>query len=174
MDREPARPTSDCLGDSEVGRPGVGGLVGSRQARRGGGPAGAAWGTSVQMPLSESDSGWADGYRSLASARLAWVWAGVAAGTAVATVVDRVVGGLDGRPALFLLVILALPFWDRLPPRIGARLAELVVVVVAVAVLWFALAAVRPEVWWRAEIAYGIACGIAGTAHALLGRRRTV
>ena len=54
------------------------------------------------------------------------------------------------------------------------RLAEVVAVVAAVAVLWFGLAALRPEGWWRAEIAYGIACGIAGTAHALLSRRRTV
>jgi len=106
--------------------------------------------------------------------RVAWAWAGAIAGTAVATVVDRAVGGLDGRPALFLLVVLALPFWDGLPARIGTRLVELVAVVTAVAVLWFGLAALRPEGWWRAEIAYGIACAIAGTAHALLSRRRTV
>jgi hypothetical protein len=92
----------------------------------------------------------------------------------VATLVDRVVGGLDGHPALFLLVVLALPFWDGLPARVTARLAELVAVVVAVAVIWVALAALRPEGWWRAEIAYGVACGIAGTAHALLSRSRTV
>jgi hypothetical protein len=95
-------------------------------------------------------------------------------GTAVATVVDRMAGGLDGRPALFLLVVLALPFWDGLPTRVTTRLAELVAVVAVVAVLWFGIAALRPEDWWRAEIAYGIACGIAGTAHALLSRRRTV
>jgi len=106
--------------------------------------------------------------------RVAWAWMGAAAGTAVATAVDRAVGGLDGRPALFLLVVLALPFWDGLPERIGTRLAELVAVVAAVAVLWFGLAGLRPEGWWRAEIAYGIACGIAGTAHAVLSRRRTV
>jgi CBS domain containing-hemolysin-like protein len=92
----------------------------------------------------------------------------------VATVVDQVVGGLDGRPALFLLVVLALPFWDGLPSRVGTRYAELAAVVVAAAVVWFGVALLRPEGWWRAEIAYGIACGIAGTAHALLSRRRTV
>jgi hypothetical protein len=54
------------------------------------------------------------------------------------------------------------------------RMVELAAVVAAVAVLWVALAALRPEGWWRAEIAYGLACGIAGTAHALLSRRRTV
>jgi hypothetical protein len=106
--------------------------------------------------------------------RVGWAWAGAAVGTAVATVVDRVVGGLDGHPALFLLVVLTLPFWEGLPTRVTTRLVELVAVVAAVAVLWLALAALRPEGWWRAEIAYGIACGIAGTAHALLSRRRTV
>jgi hypothetical protein len=106
--------------------------------------------------------------------RVGWAWAGAAVGTAVATVVDRVVGGLDGRPALFLLVVLALPFWDGLPVRITTRLVELAAVVAVVAGLWFGIAALRPEAWWRAEIAYGIACGIAGTAHALLSRRRTV
>ena len=106
--------------------------------------------------------------------RVGWAWAAATVGTAVATVVDRVVGGLDGRPALFLLVVLALPFWDGLPARATTRLAEVVAVVAVVAVLWFGLAALRPEGWWRAEIAYGIACGIAGTAHALLSRRRTV
>jgi hypothetical protein len=95
-------------------------------------------------------------------------------GTALVTVVDQLVGGLDGRPALFLLVVLALPFWDGLPARVTTRLAELVAVVAVVAVLWFGIAALRPEGWWRAEIAYGIACGLAGTAHALLSRRRTV
>jgi hypothetical protein len=106
--------------------------------------------------------------------RVGWAWAGAAVGTAVATAVDQMVGGLDGRPALFLLVVLALPFWDGLPARVTIRLAELVGVVALVAVLWFAVATLRPEGWWRAEIAYGIACGIAGTAHALLSRRRTV
>jgi len=106
--------------------------------------------------------------------RVGWAWAAVALGTTVATVVDRVVGGLDGRPALFLLVVLALPFWDGLPARVTTRLAELVAVLGAVAVLWFGIATLRPEGWWRTEIAYGIACGIAGTAHAVLSRRRTV
>jgi hypothetical protein len=106
--------------------------------------------------------------------RVGWAWAGAAVGTAAATAVDRMVGGLDGRPALFLLVVLALPFWDGLPARVTTRFAELAAVVAAVAVLWFGIAALRSEGWWRAEIAYGIACGIVGTAHALLSRRRTV
>ena len=77
--------------------------------------------------------------------RIGWAWAGAALGTAVATVVDGVVGGLDGRPALFLLVVLALPFWDGLPARVTTRLAELVAVVAAVGVLWFGIATLRPE-----------------------------
>jgi hypothetical protein len=106
--------------------------------------------------------------------RIGWVWAGASVGTAVAALVDRLVGGWDGRPALFLLVVLALPLWDGLPARVTVRLAELAAVVVSVAALWLAVAAVRPEGWWRGEIAYGLACGIVGTAHAVLSRRRTV
>jgi hypothetical protein len=88
--------------------------------------------------------------------------------------VDRVAGGLDGRPALFLLIVLALPFWDGLPAGVSARLVELAVVVAAVAGCWLAVAALRPEGWWRGEVAYGLACAIVGTMHALLTRRRTV
>jgi hypothetical protein len=106
--------------------------------------------------------------------RVGWGWAAAAVATAAAALVDRLVGGLDGRPAIFLLVVLALPFWDRLPTRVTARLAELAAVVAGLAVVWLALAALRPEGWWRAEVAYGLACGIAGTAHALASRRRTV
>lgn len=156
-----------------------GGSAGRRPEGRG--LDGASTPLSVQMRPSESDSGRTDGHGSAAvpraaSSRVVWAWAGAGAGagTAAATVADRVVGGLDGRPALFLLVVLALPFWDGLPARFGIRLAELAAVGAAVAVLWFGLAMLRPEGWWRAEIAYGIACGIAGTAHALLSRRRTV
>jgi hypothetical protein len=47
-------------------------------------------------------------------------------------------------------------------------------VVAVVAVFWVALAAMRPGSCWRAEIAYGIACGIAGTPQAVLSRSRTV
>ena len=106
--------------------------------------------------------------------RVGWVWAAVIAGTAVAALVDRLLGGLDGRPAFFLLVVLVLPFWDGLVARVAARLAELAAVVAAVGAVWLVVAAVRPEGWWRAEVAYGLACGIAGTAHALVTRRRTV
>jgi hypothetical protein len=112
--------------------------------------------------------------RTTPGRRLGWVWAGVIVGTAAATVVDRVAGGLDGRPALFLLVVLALPFWDGLPARIAPRLLELTAVAFAVAATWLVLAALGPAGWWRGEIAYGLACAIVGTVHALLTRRRTV
>lgn len=105
---------------------------------------------------------------------IGWLWGGVVAGTALATGLDRIVGGLDGKPALFLLVIFALPFWDALPARLPARLAVLAGLVAAVAALWLALALVRPESWWRGEVAFGLACAIVGTVHALATARRTV
>jgi hypothetical protein len=105
---------------------------------------------------------------------IGWVWAVVAAGTAVAAGLDRIVGGLDGKPALFLLVIFAMPFWDTLSVRIPARLAVLAGMVVVVAALWLAIATARPEGWWRGEVAFGLACAVVGTVHALLTARRTV
>jgi hypothetical protein len=102
------------------------------------------------------------------------MWAGVVVGTAGSVGLDRLVGGFDGRPALFLLVIFALPFWDGLPARVTARLAMLAGLIVAVAALWLAIAVVRPEGWWRGEVAFGLACAIVGTAHALASARRTV
>ena len=105
---------------------------------------------------------------------IGWLWAGVVAGTVAATGLDRIVGGLDGKPALFLLVIFALPFWDALPARLPARLAVLAGLVAAVAAVWLALALARPESWWRGEVAFGLACAIVGTVHALASARRTV
>jgi hypothetical protein len=103
-----------------------------------------------------------------------WVWGGVAVGTALSVALDRLVGGLDGKPALFLLVIFALPFWDALSARIPARLAMLAAVALAVAAVWLAIAAARPEGWWRGEVAFGLACAIVGTVHAVATGRRTV
>ncbi|HEV7656595.1 MAG TPA: hypothetical protein VGP36_17925 [Mycobacteriales bacterium] len=95
-------------------------------------------------------------------------------GTALAAAVDRVVGGWDGRPAVYLLVLFALPFWDGLPARVSGRVAVLAAMVLGVAALWLALAAAGTESWWRGEIAYGLACAIVGTVHALTTGRRTV
>ena len=102
------------------------------------------------------------------------MWGLVGAATAAAAGIDVLVGGLDGVPAVYVLVLFALPFWDRLPLRVTARLAVLVAVVAAVGAAWFGLALLRPEPWWRAEVAYGLACAAVGTVHALLPRGRTV
>ena len=103
--------------------------------------------------------------------------AGTAAGTAAAVGADQLVAGLDGDPPLHLLLALALPFWDGLPARLGPRLGVLAAVVLAIAAVWLALAGLRPEPWWRAEVSFGAACALVGAAHLLLaaGRhRRTV
>ena len=106
--------------------------------------------------------------------RVGWVWAGTAVGTGVALGLDRWLGGWDGRPPLHLLVLFGLPFWDRLPAGALRRAAVLVAVVGAVAAVWYGLAGLRPEPWWRGAGSFGLACAVVGTAHALLARRRTV
>jgi hypothetical protein len=112
--------------------------------------------------------------RNSPARRVAWVWAGMSVATAVAAGVDYLAGGLDGQPATFLLALFALSFWDGLAARVWTRIAEIAAVVVGVAAGWLAIAAVRPEGWWRSEVAFGLACAIVGTVHALASRRRTV
>jgi hypothetical protein len=112
--------------------------------------------------------------RRSAARRVAWVWGAMSVAAALAAGVDLLVGGLDGQPATFLLALFALSFWDGLTARVSTRIAEIAAVVVAVAVAWLAIAAVRPEGWWRGEVAFGLACAIVGTIHALASRRRTV
>lgn len=107
-------------------------------------------------------------------ARFGWLWGGVTAGTALSTGLDHLLGGLDGKPALFLLVIFALPFWDRLPAGLPARIAVLAILVAAVGASWLSIAMARPEGWWRGEVAFGLACAFVGTVHALATARRTV
>jgi hypothetical protein len=46
--------------------------------------------------------------------------------------------------------------------------------VLGVAALWLAAAAAGPQGWWRGEAAFGLACAIVGTVHALATGRRTV
>lgn len=106
--------------------------------------------------------------------RVGWTVGLVGVVTGVAAGVDVVVGGPDGVPAVYLLALFALPLWDRLPARVGARLGLLALVVAAIGAAWFGLAALRPEPWWRAEVAFGLACAAVGTVHAVLPRRRTV
>jgi hypothetical protein len=103
----------------------------------------------------------------------------VGVGTAGALAADWAVGGSgDGHPPLYVLVALALPFWDALPARLGPRLAVVAAVIAAVAAAWFALAMLAGPGWWRAEVSFGLSCLVVGTAHLLLAamvrRRRTV
>jgi len=105
-----------------------------------------------------------------------WVLGAAALGTAGALAADHAVGALDGRPALHLLIVLALPFWDRLPVRFGPCLLRLAALVAAVAATWLLLGDLRPEAWWRAEGAFGLACALVGTGQVALSARtrRTV
>jgi hypothetical protein len=92
-----------------------------------------------------------------------------AIGTGGALGADRLVGGLDGRPAaVHLLMVLALPFWDGLPARLGPRLLVLAAVVAAVGAAWLALAGLRQEAWWQAEVSFGLACALVGIAELVL------
>jgi hypothetical protein len=95
----------------------------------------------------------------------------VAVGTAGALGIDVLLGPADGEPPLHLLVMLALPFWDGLPARLGPRVVVLAVVVAATAAAWLALAGLRPEAWWRAEVSFGLACALVGTVQAALSAR---
>jgi hypothetical protein len=104
---------------------------------------------------------------------VAYGWGSVAAGTGAAVGVDALAGGLDGRPAVFLLVVFLVPFWDRLPARVSARIGVLAGVTAAIAAGWYALAALHAAAWWPAA-AFGLACALAGTAAAFVPRPRTV
>jgi hypothetical protein len=102
----------------------------------------------------------------------------VGLGTGGAVLADRVVGMPgDGHPALYVLVALALPFWDALPDRLGPRIAVVAAVIAAVAAVWLGLSTLAAPTWWRAQVAFGVACLLVGTAHLVLAaalRRRTV
>ena len=103
----------------------------------------------------------------------------MAAGTAGALVADWAVGRAgDGHRRLYVLIALALPFWDALPARIAPRLAVVAAVVAAVAAVWLGLAMLADPAWWRAEVSFGLSCLLVGTAHlgcaTALRRGRTV
>jgi hypothetical protein len=95
----------------------------------------------------------------------------VGTGTAGALGADLLLGPADGWPALHLLVVLALPFWDALPARLGPRLLVLVAVLAAVAAAWVAIAGLRPEEWWRAEVSLGLACAAVGVGQVAVAGR---
>jgi hypothetical protein len=88
------------------------------------------------------------------------------------------VGRLDGGPPAYLLLVLALPFWELLPRRLPRRLAGMAALVALIGAAWFGIALLRPQPWWRAEVAFGLACALVGAGHVLLlrrlARRRTV
>jgi hypothetical protein len=109
---------------------------------------------------------------------LAELAAVVLVGSAAAVGADALVGRLDGGPPAYLLLVLALPFWDLLPRRLPFRLGAMALLVAAIGAVWLGVAMLRPEPWWRAEIAFGVSCALVGAAHVVLlaaiGRRRTV
>jgi hypothetical protein len=93
---------------------------------------------------------------------LVGVLAVTAGGTAVATGIDALSGPLDGNPAAYFLLLLALPLWDRLPSRLDRRVGAIVVVWMAVAALWYLLALGGDLAWWRGAGAFGLACLLVG------------
>ncbi len=102
---------------------------------------------------------------------LALVLAYTAAGTGVATAADALARPLDGRPALFLLLLLALPLWDLMPARPLARIGTAVSACCAVAALWYLFAMAWAEPWWRGEGAFGVACLVVGWTAVVTLRR---
>jgi hypothetical protein len=102
---------------------------------------------------------------------LAGVLAVVVAGVGVAVGCDAWVGGVDGQPAAYFLIALALPWWAGLPERVGERAAVLAGLWCAVAALWYVLAMAGPAVWWRGAGAFGVACLVVGWAAVLASRR---
>jgi len=152
----PAAPAPPTPGAARPGRQ-------ARSAPAAVAPAGGVAGVGGRPAAVDARRGWVG--------RLGWTLGASGLGTGAALGADRLVGGLDGRPALHLLVLLALPFWDGLPARPGPRLLVLAVVVAAVAATWLALAGLRPEAWWGAEISFGLACALVGATEVALSAR---
>jgi hypothetical protein len=99
---------------------------------------------------------------------LAELLAVVIAGTGVGLLADQLVAGLDGGPPAYLLVTLALPLWDLLPHRLIERLGVLVALLAGIAAVWWLVGRLRPDGWWRGEVAFGIACALVGALPAVL------
>ena len=85
-----------------------------------------------------------------------------AAGTAVATGVDALARPVDGMPAAYFLVALALPLWDRLPARLGERVARIAAIWLAIAAVWYVITLGGGTAWWRGAGAFGVACLVVG------------
>jgi hypothetical protein len=92
----------------------------------------------------------------------------VVGGTGMGLLADRLVDGLDGGPPAYLLVALALPLWDLLPRRPLERIGVLVGLVAGIAAVWWVVGRLRPEGWWRGEVAFGIGCAVVGALPAVL------
>ena len=98
---------------------------------------------------------------------LAVVLAATAAGTGIATGADALAGPIDGNPAAYLLILLALPLWELMPLRPLVRIAIAAAAWCAVAAVWYLFAMASPNIWWRGEGSFGAACLVVGWAAVL-------
>jgi hypothetical protein len=105
--------------------------------------------------------------RWLLVVELATVLGATALGTAIATGADALAEPIDGRPAAYFLLLLALPLWELMPLRPTARIATAAAAWCAVAALWYLFATVSANPWWRGEGAFGLACLVVGWTAAL-------
>lgn len=102
----------------------------------------------------------------------------VGIGTAVAVMIDAVIGDFDGAPLIHPLVLLALPTWDLLPRNVLARMGLVAVEVAAIVGCWVLIAALGGSAAWRSAPSFGLACLLVGSVHVLAiaaaaRRRRT-
>jgi hypothetical protein len=104
--------------------------------------------------------------RAALAGDLAGVLGVVVAGTGVATICDALVRPVDGNPAVYFLLLLALPLWDRLPARVGPRIGVIAGSWIAIAAFWYVLA-LRGDAWWRGAGAFGVATLMVGWAAVL-------
>src|SRR6266542_5012239 len=98
---------------------------------------------------------------------LAVVLAATAVGTGIATGADALAGPVDGRPAAYFLVLLALPLWELMPLPPLLRMGTAAAAWCAVASVWYLFAMASQDLWWRGEGAFGAACLVVGWAAVL-------
>jgi hypothetical protein len=102
---------------------------------------------------------------------LASVLAVAGVGTAVATTLDALAAPLDGMPATYFLIALALPFWDRLPTRTDRRITAIAGAWIITAALWYLIAMAGGPAWWCGAGAFGLSCLIVGWTTVLITHR---
>jgi hypothetical protein len=100
---------------------------------------------------------------------LAVVLAATVVGTGIATGADALAGPVDGRPAAYFLVLLALPLWELMPLRPLPRIGTAAAAWCAVAAVWYLFAMASPNLWWRGEGSFGAACLLVGWTAVLAG-----